>query len=106
MKKETHVQAQEGRSRVVIQGVAPEIDCGRYPIKRIVGEKVVVEADAFTDGHDMLSCVLLYRKESDSEWTAVAMAGLGNDRWRGEFVAAALGRYQYTLLAWVDRFKT
>jgi starch synthase (maltosyl-transferring) len=100
------VQVEEGRSRVVIQGVAPEIDCGRYPIKRIVGEKVLVEADAFTDGHDMLSCVLLYRKESDPGWTAVSMVPLVNDRWRGEFVVAELGRYQYTLLAWIDRFKS
>jgi starch synthase (maltosyl-transferring) len=100
------VRIEEGRSRVVIQNVMPELDCGRYPIKRTIGEPVVVEADAFTDGHDLLSCVLLYRKEPDTDWAAIPMLPLVNDRWRGEFTVTALGQYRYTLLAWVDRFKT
>jgi len=53
------VPAESGRSRVEIEGVAPEIDGGRFPIKRIAGEQVVVEANVFTDGHDAISCVLL-----------------------------------------------
>ncbi len=97
---------EEGRSRVVIEGVAPEIDCGRYPIKRVVGDKIGVEADVFTDGHDSLSCVLLYRPAGADRWTKTAMAALVNDRWRGEFRVTELGEYQYTLEAWVDRFKT
>ena len=57
---------EEGRSRVIIEGVTPEIDGGRFPIKRIVGDETVVEADILTDGHDALSCALLYRKESEA----------------------------------------
>jgi starch synthase (maltosyl-transferring) len=90
----------------VIEGVAPEIDGGRFPIKRRVGERVVVEADVFTDGHDAISCVLLYRRDADSDWTEVAMAPLVNDRWRGAFTVTQLGRCRYTLHAWVDRFRT
>src|SRR5213080_2358264 len=100
------VEAEEGRSRVVIEGVSPEIDCGAFPIKRIAGDRVVVEADAFTDGHDAISCVLLYRKESDSTWSEAPMEFLVNDRWRGSFTVAELGRYHYTLVAWVDHFKS
>ncbi len=96
---------EEGRKRVVIEGVVPEIDCGRFPIKRRVGEKVVVEADAFTDGHDAISCVLLYR-DGVSGWAEAPMAPLVNDRWRGEFVVSELGQCLYTVQAWVDRFKT
>jgi starch synthase (maltosyl-transferring) len=92
--------------RVVIEGVRPEVDCGRFPIKRTIGESVTVEADAFTDGHDTITCVLLYRKESESGWTEVAMAPLVNDRWRAEFVPDSLGRYRYAVQAWVDPFKT
>lgn len=98
--------AAEGRKRVAIEGVAPEIDCGRFPIKRRVGEKVIVEADAFTDGHDAVSCVLLYRSGSASDWAEVEMEPLGNDRWRGEFVVTELGHAEYTVQAWVDRFKS
>lgn len=96
----------EGRNRVIIEGVYPEIEGGYFPIKRAVGEKIVVEADVFTDGHDAISCVLLYRREGATEWMATPMIALVNDRWRGEFIVAEAGRYTYTLLAWVDRFKT
>jgi len=100
------VESGEGMTRIVIDGVEPEIDNGRFPIKRIVGDRVVVEADIFADGHDVLSAVLLYRKESDSNWIEVPMEFLGNDRWRGCFMVTELGRYHYTFIAWVDRFKS
>ena len=96
----------EGRRRVVIEGVTPAIDGGRYPIKRTVGEAVVVEADVFTDGHDGLSAFLLYRKEPDAHWTEVPMKFLENDRWRGSFQVTTLGRYHYTVTGWIDHFQT
>jgi len=96
----------EGRTRIIIEGINPEIDSGRFPIKRIIGDKVVVEADIFADGHDVLSAALLYRKESDRRWIEVPMEFLVNDRWRSSFVVTELGRYRYTFVAWVDRFKT
>ena len=96
----------EGRWRTVIEGVKPEIDGGRFAIKRTVSEEVVVEADIFTDGHDALSAVLLYRRESQPQWTKVPMEVLVNDRWRGSFRVTELGRYRYTLIAWADHFKT
>ncbi len=96
----------DGRSRVVIEGVSPEIDGGRFPIKRTVGERVVVEADAYTDGHDAISLVLLYRHDGEETWSETPMTPLVNDRWRGEFQVYELGRVCYTLVGWVDRFKT
>ena len=100
------MEHEESRDRVIIEGVKPEIDGGRFPIKRIIGDKVVVEADIFADGHDVLSAALLYRKEGDRKWSEVPMDFLVNDRWRGSFVVSELGRYHYTFIAWVDRFKT
>jgi starch synthase (maltosyl-transferring) len=99
------MNVRDGRKRVVIEGVRPEIDCGRFPIKRVVGETVVVEADIFTDGHDALAASLRSWKEGSS-WNEVPMKPLANDRWRGEFAAAETGRYRYTIRAWVDRFGT
>ncbi len=95
-----------GRQRVIIEGVEPEVDCGRFPIKRTVGERVVVEADAFTDGHDALVCRLLWRPESQSKWNETAMEALPNDRWRAELIPTEQGRWLYTVTGWVDRFKT
>ena len=92
--------------RVVIEAVSPEIDGGRFPIKRTVGEDVVVEADAFADGHDRVACELLHRPEETETWTTVRMEPLGNDRYRGAFRVERLGRHLYTVRAWIDRFGT
>jgi starch synthase (maltosyl-transferring) len=91
---------------VAIEGVRPELDGGEFPIKRVVGDTVDVEADIFADGYDAVSPLLLHRKENDPEWTETAMEPSANDRWRGSFVVQEIGRYRYTILAWVDRFKT
>ncbi|MGH8751222.1 MAG: alpha-1,4-glucan--maltose-1-phosphate maltosyltransferase [Burkholderiales bacterium] len=96
--------SEESRQRVVIEKVAPEVDAGRFPIKRIEGETVVVETDAFADGNEVLRCMLKYRREQEAQWTEVEMAPLANDRWRGQFTVTAIGRYRYTVTAWVDRF--
>jgi starch synthase (maltosyl-transferring) len=98
--------ARDGRERVAIEGVTPEINAGRYPIKRSVGEQVVVEADVFADGHDQISCVLLYRHEGAAQWMEVAMTALGNDRWRAGFNVTELGSYRYTVMAWIDHFQS
>ena len=84
----------------------PEIDAGRFPAKRAVGETVTVEADIFADGHDALAAVLRYRHESAAGWTEVPMGPLVNDRWRGEFPVTQLGRYRFTLEGWIDHFET
>ena len=100
------MQPDTGLRRVIIEGIQPVIDAGRFPIKRTVGDRVVVEADIFTDGHDLLSAVLCYRWADEASWTEVAMAPLGNDRWQGRFHVSQLGRYCYTLQAWIDHFAT
>ena len=97
---------QDGRRRVVIEGVSPEIDGGRFPAKRSVGERVRVEADIFTDGHDLIAAVLRSRPEASQTWTEQPMRALVNDRWAGEFEVTQLGRYQYTIQAWVDHWET
>ena len=93
------------RSRVVIEGVQPEIDNGRFPIKRTIGEDVVVEADVFIDGHEALSCALLHRRKGSGRWTETLMTPLVNDRWRAWFSVSELGRYEYTVVGWHDPFK-
>jgi starch synthase (maltosyl-transferring) len=96
----------DGRRRVVIERVEPEIDCGRFPIKRVEGESVVVEADVFAEGHDELACVLLYRAEGEAAWRETPMRLLVNDRWTAEFKVHGLGRHFYTVEGWVDHFHT
>jgi starch synthase (maltosyl-transferring) len=92
--------------RVVIEGLQPEIDGGKYPVKRTVGEGVVVAADIHADGHDVLSAVVLYRPEQESAWREAVMRPLLNDRWQGQFSVENLGSYIYTVQAWVDAFQS
>src|SRR5580765_1929133 len=98
--------ADNSRVRVVIRGVHPEIECGRYPVKRTVGEEVEVEADVFADGHDSIACVLRYRHENQSKWEETPMEALPNDHWRGRFVVNQQGAFLYTISAWIDHFQT
>ena len=95
-----------GRRRAVIENVEPQVDGGRYPAKRCLGDAVIVEADVFTDGHDSLSVVLLYKRAADESWLEAPMAATVNDRWRGEFIVSELGRWEFTVEAWVDGFQT
>jgi starch synthase (maltosyl-transferring) len=96
----------DGRRRVVIDKVRPEIDGGRFPIKRVVGEVVEVEADAFTDGHDAITCRLLWRPESQEGWNEAEMKALPNDLWTASIPLSEQGRWLYTVVGWVDPFKT
>ena len=91
-------------SRVAIEGVAPEIDAGRFPIKRVLGEEVAVSADIFAEGHDVVRAVILHRVVGTSRWIEVPMTALVNDRWSGSFLAEPRGRHEYTIEAWVDMF--
>ena len=101
----------DGLRRVAIEAVMPEIDAGRFPAKRAMGETVAVEADIFVDGHDALAAIVKFkllpaRGEGPGGWTEAPMAPLVNDRWRGEFQVTELGRYVFTIEAWVDEFET
>ncbi|HET9179860.1 MAG TPA: alpha-1,4-glucan--maltose-1-phosphate maltosyltransferase [Terriglobia bacterium] len=90
--------------RVVIENVYPEIDDGRFPIKRVVGESVVVAADIFTDGHDVISAALHFRRRGETTWLEAPMVPTVNDRWHASFIVLEMGEYEYTLRGWIDRF--
>ena len=96
--------ASDGRARAVVESITPRVDEGRFAAKRVVGDVIDVEADCFTDGHDVVACVVLYRFDGDKAWKEVPMKAIGNDRWRGSFVAQSIGGYRYTVTAWVDAF--
>lgn len=81
-------------------------DGGRYPIKRVLGEKLVVYADIFPNGYEPISSQLLYRKLNDLTWNAVPMSFVMNNRWNAEFVVTEIGQYTYTVEAWIDHFKS
>jgi starch synthase (maltosyl-transferring) len=99
---------EEGRRRVIIEGITPAVDGGRFPVKRTVGDHVRVEADIFTDGHDAIAASLLARREGSETWSEIPMQpmGPGTDSWTATFRVAELGRYAFKVQGWVDHFET
>ncbi|ANW00866.1 alpha-1,4-glucan--maltose-1-phosphate maltosyltransferase [Bradyrhizobium icense] len=89
-----------------IEEIFPSIDCGRFAVKRIVGEAVEVWADIYRHGHDVVAADLIWRREPESDWQRTAMMHHGNDRWVGSFVPEKTGRYSYAIEAWTDEFAT
>ena len=92
------------REPIIIAHVTPQIDCGRYPVKREVGDWLLVEADVFRDGHDVLAAAILYKGPQDEAWREAPLAAGINDRWSGSFPLDSAGRWTYTIEAWTDRW--
>jgi starch synthase (maltosyl-transferring) len=90
-------------SRIQIQDVWPQTDCGRYPTKAIVGDAVPVWATIFRDGHEVLGAALKYRPKGTRKWREARMGEFGNDRWMGHLEVDAVGLWEVTVEAWVDR---
>ncbi len=93
-------------SSIIIERVTPELDCGRYPVKREVGDLFEVAADIFKDGHDKIAALLKYRRHDDSEWCEIDMRFVDNDRWAASFPLTENTRYVYTIEAFPDLFAT
>ncbi|WP_081688730.1 alpha-1,4-glucan--maltose-1-phosphate maltosyltransferase [Inquilinus limosus] len=92
--------------RVAIEAVSPSPGHPRFPVKRIAGESLRVEADVVTDGHEITAVALLWRPEDERGWRERRMAPIGNDRWAGEFPLERMGRYLFAVEAWRDDFAT
>ena len=94
----------------VIENVRPELDAGRWSVKRVEGESLTVRADIYKEGHDVLVAVVRWRqsspKEQETPWAEVPMRAKGNDLWEADFPLPRNGRYQYTVEAWPDLFAT
>ncbi|MGD9634300.1 MAG: maltotransferase domain-containing protein [Pirellulales bacterium] len=99
-------QLADGTRRVAIENVEPSIDGGRFAVKRVVGDRVVITADVFADGHDVVVARLLYRRRGAADWIETPLAALGNDAWQAELVVAETGAYEFTIVGWVDPFET
>jgi len=91
-------------TRHIIEAVSPSVDCGRFPVKRIVGDDCVVEADIFRDGHDVIRAAVKWRRKHDAIFEEAPMVPIGNDRWRGQFPLHENTRYVFTIEAWTDLY--
>ncbi|NLS17803.1 DUF3416 domain-containing protein [Rhizobium sp. P40RR-XXII] len=90
--------------RIAIEDITPQVDDGRFPVKRVIGDTVTVEADIFADGHDLLSACLLYRADDELDWRQSKMVLSENDRWQGSFFLDRVGRFEFRIEAWKNLY--
>jgi starch synthase (maltosyl-transferring) len=91
------------RRTIVIERIEPQLDGGRYPVKRVVGDRFLVTADIFADGHDLLDAALLLRADDEPDWREAPMRPVENDRWSGHVELTRNRWHQYTVEAWRDQ---
>jgi starch synthase (maltosyl-transferring) len=92
--------------RIVIDNIAPSVDDGQFAAKRVIGEAIDIEADVFADGHEVLGAELLWCSAERKDWSRLPMRLLNNDRWRATILPQRIGRYEFTVEAWIDRYGT
>ncbi|CAN1540887.1 glgE Alpha-1,4-glucan:maltose-1-phosphate maltosyltransferase [Flavobacteriaceae bacterium] len=92
----------QNQTRIIIENVLPQLDGGSFAIKRIVGQKVVVTATVFSDGHDILECCVKFKHEFSKKWKEVRMTPTQNEEWIAEFQVEKQGNYSYFVEGWVD----
>ncbi len=96
----------KGQQRIIIENPGPRVNGGEFPVKRVVNDLVIAEADILCDGHDVLSAELHYKKKEDRSWQSIEMQHDVNDRWVAKFQVTELGTYLFTMSAWVDHFRS
>jgi starch synthase (maltosyl-transferring) len=94
------------RRSVIIERISPELDGGRHPVKRVVGDQLLVTADIFADGHDLLDAALLLRADDEESWREAPMRPIDNDRWSGHLELTRNRWHRYAVEAWRDVFGT
>jgi starch synthase (maltosyl-transferring) len=95
------------RRTIIIERIEPQVDDGRDPVKRVVGDELLVTADIFADGHDLLDAALRLRADAPglrASWREVPMRLIDNDRWSGSIRLDRNARHRYAIEAWRDWF--
>lgn len=90
------------QSRIIIENISPKVENGLHPIRRVVGEEVIITADVFADRDDVIQCSVLFQHENDKKWSEVRMHHIGNDTWQGRIIVKEQGHYLYRIQAWED----
>ena len=92
----------QNQTRIIIENVTPQLDGGAFYIKRIVGQTVIIKANVFADGHDVIASCVKFKHEKDKKWQEVRLKALGNDEWTAQFKVEKQGHYTYFVEGWVD----
>jgi starch synthase (maltosyl-transferring) len=96
-------------ARIPITDVEPVVDCGRFPVKAVVGETISIEATVFREGHDELGAgvVLTDPQGHDRELTRMRAKGLQfPDRYVADVAPDGEGAWTFRIESWADPYAT
>ena len=92
--------------RIPIVDVQPVVDCGQYAAKAVVGERFVVSATVFREGHDAVNADVVLTGPDGKARPRVRMqpGSPGTDRWSAVVSPDAVGNWTIHVEAWSDPF--
>ena len=96
--------AAAAKSPIVIERVSPSVNAGEFATKHVVGRPMVIEADIFADGHDLLSAEVIWWSADEDERRSAKLTHIANDRWRGTITPDRVGRHYFSVEAWRDEY--
>lgn len=88
------------KDNLVIENIRPQIEGGRFMLKREPGDSVTLQADIFRHSHEKYDAAIMYRHISKKKWEKVPMHFVDNDLWEGTFTVQNIGFYEYKVVAW------
>jgi starch synthase (maltosyl-transferring) len=91
---------------IAIENITPQVAGGRYPVKRVLGERIEVLADLIVEGHARPAAALCFRRVGEKAWRETPFFFFDNDRWQGAFAPDRIGRWEYQVIAWRDRYRS
>ena len=94
------------KARVQIEGITPQVDCGRFAAKAVVGDRIDVAADVFREGHDAVGAAIRFRGPADTAWREAPLVHDVNDRWFGSFDVDVVGSWRYQVVGWTDHWRS
>ena len=99
--------------RLGLNDLAPQVACGRYPSKAVVGERITISATVFREGHDRVGANVLWRGPTRDQAGAALDPLILMTReadWSSRFTATLvpddIGLWTYTVQAWSDPLAT
>jgi len=99
------MNAKRPYEQIVVEGVMPSVDGGRFPVKAVAGETCAVEARVFRHGHERLRAVVRYRgPDAPMREVPMTLVEPGLDRWHAEIPLDRAGRYRFTVAGWTDHY--
>ncbi len=102
------IRTDGGLGRIPVTGVTPVLEGGAYPVKAVVHERLLIQANVFREGHDAVNASVILTSPGGTQ-RRVDMKQVepkGLDIWQAHVRMAAEGDWTYRIEGWSDPWGT